>query len=308
MHTSRTGAVGIIPRKDASRDSIESQTSLGLSSGGERSIKSTARGPGHPPDTADTRAKRQKISIQQLYRLQNEYEKNFRKKVTESNAQVETKRKGGHVDVVQPVTVRHQIPFLFSEEKERSLKKYLDSNEPRILVPRSYIKNEISLSQHDSYFKSFRNGVNPSITDEKQQTIGASSTDGEVDCKELKKIHWPGTAFNATAGGQPTNDYSAFGGDTTCGGPRGDNTTGGAYRQRTVSMNLSSMFKKQVVGGSAGSKIQNTQNNNQNSNRKKTTRLFNVQNQSTNSFLKASDVLLSPFSMSERKTDRLSEK
>ena len=40
--------------------------------------------------------------------------------------------------------MRHQIPFLVNEEKEKSLKKYLDSNEPRILVPRSYIKNELS--------------------------------------------------------------------------------------------------------------------------------------------------------------------
>ena len=71
------------------------------------------------------------------------------------------------------MTVRHQIPFLFSEEKEKSLKKYLDSNEPRILVPRSYIKNELSQSQHDSYFNSFKN--NPSIsvnTDEPQQLPG----------------------------------------------------------------------------------------------------------------------------------------
>ena len=63
------------------------------------------------------------------------------------------------------------------------------------------------------------------------------------------------------------------------------------------------MFKKQANFGSAGSKLQNA-----NSNRKKTARLFNVQNQSTNSFLKASDVLLNPFSMSERKNDHASEK
>lgn len=37
--------------------------------------------------------------------------------------------------MIQPVTVKNKIPFLTSESKAESLYKYLEANEPRLLVP-----------------------------------------------------------------------------------------------------------------------------------------------------------------------------
>ena len=41
--------------------------------------------------------------------------------------------------MIQPVTVKNKIPFLTSESKAESLYKYLEANEPRLLVPQSYL-------------------------------------------------------------------------------------------------------------------------------------------------------------------------
>lgn len=43
--------------------------------------------------------------------------------------------------MIQPKKVHCEIPFLTSDEKTESLKRYLDSTEPRIVLPRSYIRN-----------------------------------------------------------------------------------------------------------------------------------------------------------------------
>ena len=71
---------------------------------------------------------------------------------------------------------------------------------------------------------------------------------------------------------------------------------GSAYHNdEYATVNASSLIKSdKTVAASAQSK--------------KITRLFNVTNQSSISFLKASNVLLNPFSMNERKMDNLSAK
>ena len=52
-------------KRDATKDSIESHTSLGLDSGTQSSCKSTGRG----RDSAETRVKRQKNTVQYLHSL-----------------------------------------------------------------------------------------------------------------------------------------------------------------------------------------------------------------------------------------------
>ena len=81
-----------------------------------------------------------------LSSLQQAYEKEFHKKLADSNAQVQTKRKGGHVEVIKPTPVFSEIPFLTSEEKVLQLQRYLETTEPHIVVPKSYIRNTLSRS------------------------------------------------------------------------------------------------------------------------------------------------------------------
>ena len=95
------------------------------------------------PSSNSTRVKRQKNKLQYLTTLQQCYEKELRKKVSASNAQVETKRKGGHVEVIKATSICNGIPFLTSEQKATSLTRYLQSNEPRIVVPKGYIISEL---------------------------------------------------------------------------------------------------------------------------------------------------------------------
>ena len=64
--------------------------------------------------------------------------------------------------MIQPTKVINEIPFLTSDDKATSLKRYLDSNEPRIQVPKSFIKNTLSQSQNDSRLSSFRKRTSPS--------------------------------------------------------------------------------------------------------------------------------------------------
>ena len=101
-------------------------------------------------------------------------------------------------------------------------------------------------------------------------------------------------------GGTPTNlgDYSALG-----------NYTNQPYDQLSVShgkqrsryaTSISKMVKKQHNYSSS--------KNPKTAACKKTTRLFNVSNQPSSAFIKASDVLLNPFTLSERKTDLASER
>ena len=80
-------------------------------------------------------------------KLKSRYESEFRKRLAQSNQQVKTKRTGGHVEMIQPVSVKNKIPFLTSEQKAESLNKYLEANEPRLLVPKSYLEiNSVSTS------------------------------------------------------------------------------------------------------------------------------------------------------------------
>lgn len=103
-------------------------------------------------------------------------------------------------------------------------------------------------------------------------------------------------AFNQTVQQRSSNDYGTSGNFAK---QRLEQSMGiNTWNYKNSMMNLNSMFKKKQVAAQTGGDFNTNQ-----SNRKKTTRLFNVQNQSTNSFLKASDVLLNPFSMSERNTD-----
>ena len=49
--------------------------------------------------------------------------------------------------MIQPTIVKNNIPFLTSEAKAEILNKYLDSNEPKLFVPQTYIDiNTVSTS------------------------------------------------------------------------------------------------------------------------------------------------------------------
>ena len=43
--------------------------------------------------------------------------------------------------MIQPTRARNNIPFLTSDQKAEQLSRYLDSNEPRLLVPQAYLNN-----------------------------------------------------------------------------------------------------------------------------------------------------------------------
>ena len=72
------------------------------------------------------------------------YETEFKKRIAISNAQVKTKKCGGHVQIIQPVKTKNNIPFLYNERKVKTLKTYLESSEPQIIIPNSYIMNTLS--------------------------------------------------------------------------------------------------------------------------------------------------------------------
>ena len=133
---------------------------------------------GSPRSTQSARAKRQKNTFQHLNTLQANYEKELRRKIKDSNSQVETKRRGGHVEVIQPTKICNDIPFLTSELKAQSLKKYLDSNEPRIVVPKGYIRSVLS-SQCSSHDKVQRSSVRTT-----------SKNQNETDCLMPTEDHF----------------------------------------------------------------------------------------------------------------------
>ena len=78
------------------------------------------------------------------------------------------------------------------------MKRYLDSNEPRIVVPRSYIKNEISLSQQDSYFRSFV--VNTSTSSAEGDGVDNMSVEarGSLQVVKTEKNSTEAKIFNNT--------------------------------------------------------------------------------------------------------------
>ena len=153
-----------------------------------------------------------------------------------------------------------------TEDKARSLKKFLDSNEPHILVPRSYIKNELSQSVQvdDSYFQSFKN--QPSVGFDSEQDLAELSIQERSSnvprAGHMSSLAQEPMSLKAHQNNHHLGDYSQFGNYSS--NPRGDATTGN--RRRNLGKNLSSLFKKQVSGSA----------NNATTNRKKTTRLFNV--------------------------------
>ena len=71
------------------------------------------------------------------------YETEFRKRIRISNAQVKTKKYGGYVEMIKPVKVYNNIPFLYNESKVRTLNRHLESNEPQLPLPKSYIRNTL---------------------------------------------------------------------------------------------------------------------------------------------------------------------
>ena len=71
------------------------------------------------------------------------YETEFKKRIAVSNAQVKTKKCGGFVEIIQPVKTQNNIPFLYNERKVKTLKNYLETSEPQIHIPYSYIINTL---------------------------------------------------------------------------------------------------------------------------------------------------------------------
>ena len=75
--------------------------------------------------------------------LKYKYESEFKKRLATSNAQVKTKKCGGFTEIIQPVKTANNIPFLFNDQKVKTLNRYLDSSEPQVPIPQSYISNTI---------------------------------------------------------------------------------------------------------------------------------------------------------------------
>ena len=79
--------------------------------------------------------------------LKMKYEAEFKKRLAQSNAQVKTKKCGGHVDMIQPVVTKNNIPFLINDSKVRTLNRYLESSEPQVPISQAYIANALGRPQ-----------------------------------------------------------------------------------------------------------------------------------------------------------------